>query len=327
MSSFFITGKLGSGKSLVAVGRMFEYLMRGCMVASNMDLKLDGYLLPQSKRTFIRIPDKPTVEDFDTLGFANTGYDEEKNGLLVLDELGSWFNSRSWQDKDRKLVLEWFLHLRKRGWDVFLLVQDISMVDVQLRNMLAEHLVTCRRLDRVPIPYLGKFFRMFGLSGNMPKVHRAKVFYGESVNDLHIDTWTYRGVAFYKAYDTKQIFSPSYPHGVHSVLSPWHVTGRYMKIPAPSPRNLFIALAVGLAVGFFSSSLLARRGLPELPVISATPSKIEFVPDVFVSGTFYDGYYTHALLTSGASVIITKTDHDGAVPQYQVGKLWYKAQP
>ena len=232
MASFFITGKLGSGKSLIAVGRAMEYLKRGCLVASNVDFTLEGYYAAESRRTVLRIPDKPTVADFEVLGVANSGYDDDKNGLLILDELGSWFNSRSWQDKDRKAVLEWFLHLRKRGWDVFLLVQDISMVDGQLRSMLAEHLVTCRSLDRVPIPFIGKFSRNFGFSGNLPKLHRAKVFYGEAVTDLHIDTWTYFGTEYYKAYDTKQIFSTFYPHGVHSVLSPWHIKGRYLSKPS-----------------------------------------------------------------------------------------------
>lgn len=227
MSSYFITGKLGSGKSIVSVGRIFEYLQRGNKVASNIDIFLDGYLSVKSKRTIMRIPDKPTIFDFDAIGIGNDGYDEEKNGLLVLDELGSWFNSRSWQDKDRKAVLDWFLYLRKRGWDVLLLVQDIDLVDKQLIGILAEHLVICRRLDRVPIPFFGKFVRLFGFKGNLPKLHRAKVIYGENSQGLHIDTWTYSGTAYYKAYDTKQIFSPDYSHGVHSCLSPWHLIGRH----------------------------------------------------------------------------------------------------
>lgn len=238
MSSYFVTGKLGSGKSLVSVGRIFEYLARGNKVASNMDIYLDAYLKPTSKKTILRIPDKPTVFDFDALGIGNATYDEDKNGLLVLDELGSWFNSRSWQDKGRKEVLDWFLYLRKRGWDVLLLVQDITLVDKQLIDILAEHLVICRRLDRVPIPYVGKLFKFLGLSGNLPKVHRAKVFYGENVQGLHIDTWTYSGKSFYKAYDTKQIFTPSYPHGVHSCLSPWHLIGR-LQPEKPSLKERF----------------------------------------------------------------------------------------
>ena len=34
-----------------------------------------------------------------------------------------------------------------------------------------------------------------------------------------------------KCYDTRQVFLADYPHGTHSVLSPWHVEGRYLEPP------------------------------------------------------------------------------------------------
>lgn len=288
MSSFFITGKLGSGKSLVAVGRMLQYLARGNLVCTNMDLYPERYYHHSSKKTVMRIPDKPTVQDFEAIGIANSGYDEEKNGLLVLDELGSWFNARAWQDKERKAVLDWFLYLRKRGWDVLLLVQDISMVDGQLISMLAEHLVICRRLDRVPIPYIGKILKKFGLKGNLPKMHRAKVHYGENAQALHIDTWTYFGTEFYKAYDTKQIFMPpsdekfngvSIPHfGVHSVLSAWHQVGRY----APPAESFFV-----LARRFVQSIVEPPRPVVVLRPKLALVDRIARLPDYAQRVAFY----------------------------------------
>lgn len=230
MSSYFITGKLGSGKTLVAVGRIFDYLGQGRLVATNLDLNLENYLNSQSKKTYVRLPDKPTSDDMAMLGFGNTSPDEEKNGLLVLDELGSWFNSRSWQDKSRKPLLDWFIHARKFGWDLLLIVQDIDMVDAQLRGMLGEHLVVCKRLDRLRIPFIGWFMKILGMKGNLPKIHSARVHYGETTNDLVVDRWFYRGTDFYKAYDTKQIFSLSYKHGIYTRLSPWHTTGRFQLI-------------------------------------------------------------------------------------------------
>lgn len=265
MSSYFVTGKLGSGKSLVSVGRIFEYLARGNKVASNMDIFLDGYLSSKSHKTIMRIPDKPSVFDFDCLGIGNDTYDEDKNGLLVLDELGSWFNTRSWQDKGRKEVLDWFLYLRKRGWDVLLLVQDIALVDKQLIDILAEHLVICRRLDRVPIPFLGKFLKLLGLKGNLPKIHRAKVIYGESIQGLHIDTWTYSGTAYYKAYDTKQIFTVDYPHGVHSCLSPWHLIGRYQCSQLSLYKRYIRWLNAPLVVKHKPRSLIMQK-IEKMPV-------------------------------------------------------------
>lgn len=228
MTSFVVTGKLGSGKTLVTVGRIFDYLSQGRRVATNLDINLSGYLNPSSTKTLIRLPDKPNSEDMLALGSGNDSYNEEMNGLLVLDELGTWFNSRAWQDKSRSGLIDWFLHARKHGWDTMLIVQDISMIDGQLRGALAEHMVVCRRLDRIKIPFIGSFMKSIGLKGNLPKIHRAKVHYGESEADMVAETWTYRGKHFYPAYDTKQIFSPFYPHGVYSLLSPWHLVGRHL---------------------------------------------------------------------------------------------------
>lgn len=229
MSSYFITGKLGSGKTLVAVGRIFDYLGQGRLVATNLDLHLANYLNAQSKKSYIRIPDKPTVSDMEFIGLGNLSCDESKNGLLVLDELGSWFNARSWQDKSRKELLDWFIHARKYGWDVLLIVQDISMVDAQLRGMLGEHLVICKRLDRLKIPFVGSILKALGLPAMLPKIHSARVHYGETPADLVVDRWMYRGTSFYSAYDTRQVFSPYYSDGVFCALSPWHRVGRYFQ--------------------------------------------------------------------------------------------------
>lgn len=50
MSSFFITGVLGSGKGLVSVARCIDYLKQGRKVATNCDLFLSGYFAPESKK-------------------------------------------------------------------------------------------------------------------------------------------------------------------------------------------------------------------------------------------------------------------------------------
>ncbi|MFK4136821.1 zonular occludens toxin domain-containing protein, partial [Pseudomonas luteola] len=37
MAVYFVTGKLGSGKSLVAVGKIRDYMIAGRRVATNLD--------------------------------------------------------------------------------------------------------------------------------------------------------------------------------------------------------------------------------------------------------------------------------------------------
>lgn len=156
MAIYIVTGKLGSGKTLAAVGRIRDYLREGRRVATNLNLKLEN-LLPSSNRTarVVRVSDKPTVGELEGLGLGADVLDEERYGLLVLDELGSWLNARSWADKERQGVIDWLIHSRKRRRDVVFVVQHVSMIDKQVREALLEFLVTCKRLDRIRIPLFG----------------------------------------------------------------------------------------------------------------------------------------------------------------------------
>ena len=229
MAVYVFTGKLGGGKTLCSVGRIKEKLEAGCRVATNLDLDLSAMFKAQTRDlNVIRIPDKPKIHDMHAIGRGNETYDESKNGLICLDECGTWFNSRNWNDKDRKPVNEWFLHARKLGWDVILIIQDIKLLDSQARDALAEHTVFCRRMDRIQIPFIGSIYKAItGFRLHGPRVHVAKAVYGTTVQDLVADRWVYRGISLFACYDTKQLFLDDYPHAVHSVLTPWHIRGRY----------------------------------------------------------------------------------------------------
>ena len=209
MAVYFVTGKLGAGKTLAAVGRLRDYLAQDRRVAGNLDVYLTPLCHnPKSRKTYTRLPDKPRGADLELLGRGCEGYNEDRFGLLVLDEVGTWFNSRNWNDKTRKPVIDWFLHARKLCWDVFFLVQDISQVDSQARAALCEHLVICRRLDRLPVPGLRLLSRLLGIRIHMPRIHVASVYYGDSPSSsMRVDRWFYRAVELYDAYDTRQCFT------------------------------------------------------------------------------------------------------------------------
>lgn len=229
MAVYFITGKLGSGKTLVSIGKMRDKLNSGCKVATNIDLILHKLISKKSKKaTVYRIPDKPELDDLLAIGVGNETYDEEKNGLLVLDECGTWFNSRSWGDKSRQAVINWFLHARKLGWDIIFLVQDISIVDKQAREALAEHVVYCRRLDRVGIPIISALLRIANVRVTLPKAHLAIVKYGHQQSSMILERWIYMGKDLYKAYDTKQAFSDHYEHTTYQLLPPYYSHFRYL---------------------------------------------------------------------------------------------------
>ena len=230
MAVYFLTGKLGAGKTLAAVGRIRDYLIQGRPVATNLDIDLVKLVGPKAKSPVLyRLPDKPSLVDFETIGKGNTSYDESRNGLIVLDECGTWFNSRTWGDKERQSIINWFLHARKLGWDLIFIVQSIAIVDKQARLTLAEHVVYCRRLDKVTIPFVSSIWKLlFDKPLRLPQIHMAIVKYGDQPTSLTVDKWWYLGRDLYPAYDTKQAFSDFYDTPVYQLLPPWLIRGRYM---------------------------------------------------------------------------------------------------
>jgi hypothetical protein len=230
MSVYFVTGKLGQGKSVTSVGQIKEYLNQGRRVATNLDLYPEQFGNKHNKNVDItRLPDKPTSKNLADLGQGYEGkLQENKNGLIVLDECGTWFNSRTWNDPDRKALIDWFLHARKFRWDIIFIVQDISIVDKQARQTLCEHLVICKRLDRLQIPFFTRFFKIFGVSVRFPRLFMGKVFYGDNEHALVADRWTHRGTDLFNIYDTEQAFTDK-NDGLYCMLTPWHLVGRYQR--------------------------------------------------------------------------------------------------
>jgi hypothetical protein len=226
---YSVEGKLGTGKTKFAVWRAQMALREGRRVASNVDLRLDK-LLPNQPCSYVRIPDKPTSFDLDAMGpGAAGGYDEDQFGVLILDELGTWMNSRSFQDKERAKVLDWLIHARKKRWEVYLIVQNAAMIDKQVRESLIEYQCRCMRMDKVLIPFVGKVIRdiamaIFGLRakrvGYLPRFHIVTARLGEEAKVV-AEKWWYRGDDLHQAYDTEQVFTSDYPHGAHSVLPAW----------------------------------------------------------------------------------------------------------
>lgn len=208
MPGWIIQGVRGEGKSLAAVGKIKEYMLKGRPVATNLNLFLENLLPHDNSSIAYRLPDHPRLVDFQMLPPA---YDpkykrEDMNGLLVLDELGTWLNARNWNDKNRLEMLNWLFLSRKDHWDLILLAQDYEMIDSQVRTTLCDFIVQASRLDRQKIPYLASTLRFFGLSGMMPRVHRYHVYYGMSFQTNPVETWTYTGKDFYYGYDTNQKF-------------------------------------------------------------------------------------------------------------------------
>lgn len=267
MAIYSVEGKLGTGKTKFCVWKAQGALREGLRVASNVDLDL-AQLVPELSGAFYsRIPDKPTADDLMSIGHGNPdSYDEEKNGILILDELGSWLNTRTFQDKTRMPVIDWLIHARKHGWHVFFICQDASMIDAQVRNALIEYSCRCRRLDKVKIPFVGDILSMFGKRfAYLPRMHMVAARIGDGANVIVAERWHFRGDDLHSAYDTRQVFTeqpgyhgatmlhanyfnrPPVPLTLMQRISAWFAPKPLPKA-VPKPRHRLLVLLDGLSV-------------------------------------------------------------------------------
>jgi hypothetical protein len=228
----FVTGKLGGGKGKYAVMKLLEATKEGRRIAGNVDLNLGEFAKKRAKTRYIRVPDKPSPFDLQALGHGNPdSYDEDRNGLLVLDELGTWFNSRSFQDKERAGVLDWMIHARKHGWDVILICQNEIQIDKQAREALGEVFVRCMAMHKVRIPVIGALITLLtvGLAPEkwirLPRFHLASVRVGTGSGAFVSERMMYRGDYLHSMYDTRQIFKADPEQRCVSYLSPFYFTG------------------------------------------------------------------------------------------------------
>jgi len=252
MPVYFVTGKLGGGKSLVCVKKIQEYLREGRKVATNLDLHLDKLVSHRNKNSVIRLPDKPRVEDLDLIGLGHDEkkYNQNRNGILVLDELGTWFNSRNWNEKGRAEVIDFLLHIRKKRWDVFFIVQNVDLVDKQLRQSLCQMMAVCKDMSAVGVPFLNFFSRLiFDKQITLPAFHVAKIYDGASTTGYVLDRWTYKARDLYTAYETEQCFMNDEKlidgqmvdmRASYCLLSAWHLKGRYLPSLKQRILNFFL---------------------------------------------------------------------------------------
>ncbi len=124
----------------------------------------DGEFLQERARRYERLVF--ISEDLAELLRVRLRGDKEGRGVLVLDEVHRWANSRTWDSDEsgeqlskseavgRRLELvKWFSAHRHYGWEVYLGTQTEETIDRQIRK-LAEYIVICRNLRR---------FRVWGI--------------------------------------------------------------------------------------------------------------------------------------------------------------------
>lgn len=293
-------GKRGEGKSKTAVRMIRDYLRQDRKVATNLDLKLDGLFSPLSEIRAIRLPDHPTSSDLLALPLGNENpVQEDKNGLLVLDETATFLNSREWNDKDRKGFIAWLAQSRKYGWDLLFLAQHPRMVDAQIRDSLFELSASAKCLNKMAVPFLSPLWALItGKPLRFPRMHVVTFRYGFAPNAPKAMAWWYQGNDLHAGYDTLQKISPiTGQQGTSFYLSAWETKGRHMTklqlYRAVAISSATIGLLIGGALGHWLPPLLKK------PEAQQTINKIESIE---VIGTASASGFTHLMLADGREV-------------------------
>lgn len=328
-----IAGKRGSGKTLGALSMMRKYLVAGRTMATNLNIFVENLVPAYIETRFYRLADHPTSQDFELLPLGNPflffddsgevrmrdGFSEKKNGLLVLDEVSTFLNSRDWQGGDRNKVLAWLVQSRKFGWDLLLITQHGNQIDKQVREALIEVQGTVRRMDRIQVPLLSPIWKYFTNEPlHFPRIHFLALRYGFDAHAPVADRWFWRGNDDYKAYDTLQkISSITGQQGVSTMLSAWDLKGKKMNKWDLRRQMAAGGLVIGLMIGFGGGWFGGQYRMPE-----STAETID--ETVTVKGVVEGGGSMSVVLTDGRTALVTsfKADKQGA--RYQVGGKWYK---
>lgn len=328
-----IAGKRGSGKTLGALSMMRKYLVAGRTVATNLNIFIE-HLVPAYVTTrFYRVADHPTSQDLEMLPLGNPylyrdetgevlmrdGFTEKKNGLLVLDELSTFLNSRDWQGTDRHKVLAWLVQSRKFGWDLLLITQHANQIDKQVREALIEVQGTVRRMDRIQVPLLSTLWKYFTNEPlHFPRIHFLALRYGFDANAPIADRWFWRGTDDYKAYDTLQKISPiTGQQGVSTMLSAYDIKGKRMHKWDLRRQMAAGGLVIGLMMGFAGGWFGGRYQLPE-----TLPETVDEA--VTVKGVAEGGGIMSVVLSDGRTAMVDAFKADRTGVRYRVGVKWYK---
>lgn len=335
--STLYAGKRGSGKSLAAVAKITKYLLAGRPVATNLNLYVEKLVPSYCKTPWYRLPDWPNAADLGVLPLGNPflewvegqsypamreGYTESANGLLALDEVATFLNSRDWKGNGRQEFISWLLHSRKFGWDLLFISQHLNLVDKQVRDSLIDVQGTLRSLDKVQVPILSPIYKYFtGEPLHFPKAHFASMRYGFGQGAPSSDTLFFRGKELYSGYDTLQTISPiTGQEGVSSMLSAWQLKGQYMNKwdlrRQMAAGGMVLGLLIGGAGGYAASFYKPSKSNE---VIAETVEK-----SVKVRGVVRDGTGREiVLLSDGRSATVSQVKADKSGVRYLVGNTWY----
>lgn len=148
----FVTGPMGSGKSLFAVRRLVAHITEGGYVITNVELvgdwadRVARHVMPwgsTAKRDqlatrfeYLYIFERELSE---ARKYRVPGKGEAR-AAFIWDEGHNDLNNRKWKDDGRAELLEWATQLRKLGLVGYLLTQHSDNTDAALRRIANYHI-------------------------------------------------------------------------------------------------------------------------------------------------------------------------------------------
>lgn len=149
----FVTGPMGSGKSLFGTRKIVARLSEGKYVLTNIEL-LPGWehvaarhilrYSPLSWHKEQKLAKKLAshyifLETFEDATFFSPPVpkDGQREGraALIWDEVHNDMNNRDWMESSQKTVMKWATQLRKLGFEAYFLSQHSDNTDVALRRV------------------------------------------------------------------------------------------------------------------------------------------------------------------------------------------------
>ena len=251
-------GQPGTGKSTLATGLILDAMRENKRVVSNFAVDASPACnRPGSSISNAHLEVLPSRPSFQQLSSVGLGWfneidfgREDRSGLLVLDEVGGWINSRSWADKDRQNIIDWFLHSRKRGWDIIFIAQHPNLIDKQVREAVVEGYARIRRTDRMKVPLTNI---------NLPRAHIAISRYGMELNAPRLQTWVYRGTLEHKCFASYALFDAKQET----------IAGTYCTLPARITRWLGCTTKKSYRIKKSKPVVLHK---PKLPLVTVLQS-------------------------------------------------------
>ncbi len=195
-----VTGKIGSGKSLLVISKMLDHFEKGGLVLTNLALFPDAIRSEMKRRkTFFDDSQYRFLdlnEDVDFCCSLSRGTDE-LNVFVAIDEAHLFYNSAEHRTLDSKIknLVSFLTQSRKFNIDIWFITQHPDTLYGQFKKQ-AQDLYYCVDLRRVVFPLFGSLASM-GLQW-IRKDFQSKTVQekGKTPLSSHI----------FDCYDTKQTF-------------------------------------------------------------------------------------------------------------------------